>query len=549
MLNIITKIINKSNITINLIAVMFFFQIQGFTSLSEMSLEEKIGQLFVIPVCELREEAHLEEVKKIIFNGRAGGILLKQGTVQGQIALLQKLKGFANIPLLCLQDGEWGVAMRLADAPSLPKNLTLGAISDLPLLYEFGRELGRQCRAVGAHINLAPVVDVNSNPLNPIIHMRSFGEDPLAVSLRAELVMRGIQSEGVFACAKHFPGHGDTSVDSHVSLPIVNRTLQQLEQVEFVPFRRLIQNGVKCVMTAHLEVNALSKEPATFSSGIVTELLQNDMGFQGLIISDALNMRAVAGSYSPGEIAVKALIAGHDLLLYGDHIAPNIDRILGVDLPEAFDAVKAAVEKGDISVEQIDHRVRKILEAKRELGLFEVPQETSLKESDFTFNFPLKRRLFEEAITLLRNEKGIIPLKQSNVALVEWGEAPFFKTQLKKDLNVETFSLEDSELFSCLNPFSCIILALSQLKNTPPHFGLNPEKVKMFQRLAEGPVPVIAVVFGTAYSLAKLPLFSGLLVAYEIEKEAQECAAEVILGRILPKGKLPVSTYNLGFYR
>lgn len=532
-------ILPKSRIILNklLILIVTFFPLDGqcvnkiFKSLT---LEEKIGQLFVIPVAQALGEEHLKDVQQLILQGRVGGILLKQGTAQGQKILIEKLQRLSPLPLLCLQDGEYGVAMRLSDVLAFPCNLTLGAVQDLSLLYELGQEIGRQCSLVGVHINLAPVVDVNSNPLNPIIHTRSFGEDPFQVAKRAERVMQGMQSMGIFACLKHFPGHGDTSIDSHVELPYVNRSLEELQRVELFPFSALIRSGAKSVMSAHLCVRALSPQPATFSHEIITTLLQKELKFQGLVISDALNMKALANNYSPGEIALNALLAGHDLLLYGDHIAPNIDQILRFNLPEAFDRLKAAVENHEISEEIIDRHVSKIIQAKQDLGLFEKP---FAKEGDNVaelLNSPaaylLKKRLFEEAITMVCNE-GVIPLAKEKIALIELNSSETFKALLKETRDVEVFSVDDPGLLVKIQDFSCLVVTVSQLQ-AGEHAILH--------ALAKSGIPAAAILFGTPYQLAKLPQFAAVVVAYENAPEAQEAAAQVLLGKLSARGKLPV---------
>ena len=220
--SIISNIKIHLNKAIILILCFLTIKAQGAISLESMTLEQKIGQMFIIPACELRGDDHFEDLRRLIQQGWVGGILMKQGTAEGQRNLIERLQKLSSVPLLCVQDGEWGVAMRLTDVLSFPRNLTLGAVQDLALLYQLGQEIGKQCKLVGAHLNLAPVVDVNCNPRNPIIHMRSFGEDPLQVAKRGEQIMRGIQSVGVMACAKHFPGHGDTATDSHVNLPIID---------------------------------------------------------------------------------------------------------------------------------------------------------------------------------------------------------------------------------------------------------------------------------------------------------------------------------------
>jgi beta-N-acetylhexosaminidase len=311
---------------------------------------------------------------------------------------------------------------------------------------------------------------------------------------------------------------------------------EQLQKIELFPFNWLIQSGVKAIMSAHLYVNALAEAPqlpATLSKQIVTDLLRNQMCFEGLIISDALNMKALTNRYSAKQIAVEALSAGHDLLLYGDHIAPNIDQILRSDLPEAFAALKQAVESKKISEEQIDAHVNKIIQAKRELGLFEKfpskRQENILEEINSPLARQLKKRLFQEAITVVRNE-GMLPLKQEKVAIIEWGTSSHFNSLIEETLITEVVSITDPQLFTKLQDYSCAILTLSK----------SNEEL-LLDALLEIKIPLIAVLFGTPYSIAKLPVFSALVVAYENQREAQEAAAEVVLGKLSPKGHLPVS--------
>jgi len=497
--------------------LFLLFAIKGFA----LTLDEKIGQLFIVPACQLREEDHFKDLEQLIVHGKIGGIILKQGTAEGQRQLISKLQSLSSLPLLCVQDAEWGVGMRLSDVSPFPRNLTLGAVQDNSVLYQLGQEIGKQCRSVGVHLNLAPVCDVNCNPLNPIIHMRSFGEDPVQVGVRSQCVMSGIQSMGVLACAKHFPGHGDTTTDSHVDLPLIRHDLQRLQSIELLPFQSLIAAGVKAVMTAHLCVEALVEEkgmPVTFSKRVVTDLLQKELGFQGLVISDALNMKALSKYHCPEEIAVKALLAGHDLLLYGDHLAPHIDQILRHDVPKAFAAIKAAVANGEISEASIDAKVTKILKIKSEIAsaTYE-PLE----------NLALQKKLFEEAITVVRNE-GIFPLKAKRVALVEWGEFSVFANELQAD----RFLLTDPKLLEKMKGYECLVIALAQTSQ---------EVEGILHCLSNCKIPTAAVIFGSPYILGKLPLFNAMVVAYEKQNAAQKAAADVMLGKLTAKGRLPVT--------
>lgn len=506
--------------------------------LKALSLEEKIGQLFIVPACPFRGEEHREDLRVLIEKYHIGGVLFKQGTVSTQRALIEWVSPLSQIPLLCMQDGEWGVGMRITDALSFPKNLTLGAVQERGLLKEMGKEIGRQCRLVGAHVNLAPVVDVNVTAHNPIIGMRSFGEDPQEVALRALLVKEGMEAMGVMACIKHFPGHGSTEIDSHIDLPLVlcsdEQPLSGLSSALY-PFQCIIEAGVGAVMTAHLRALRLDEFPVSFSHRIVTGLLQEKLGFAGLIITDALNMRALSRYYSIEEIAVRAFLAGHDLLLYGDHIAPNIDQILREDVPQAFLGIKRAIERGEITEEMLDRRVDKILKAKRELGVFE--RNAFQGEIHSEEGVALKRRLFQEAVTVVRNE-GVLPLGGTRVILIESGESCWFREALEKECVVTCYSLESLEWMSALEEEVPVIASLARCKEGREDRGKEREALQLLlQRTAR----VICVLFETPYRLAEVPLFDGLVVAFENEREAQEAAAEVIRGRIASKGRLPVS--------
>lgn len=521
---------------INKIALPFLIFCASFLRAENpLSLNQKIGQLFVIPACPMRAEDHREDLHRLIADYHIGGILLKQGTAQEQLNLIAELQKASQIPLLCVQDGEWGVAMRITDALSLPKNLTLGAIENETLLFRLGEEIGRQCRLVGIDLNLAPVVDTNSNMHNPIIHMRSLGEDFHNVAKKGSLIMQGIQSMGVIACAKHFPGHGDTAVDSHQTLPTLFHKKDQLYANELHPFRSLIDAQVGAVMSAHLYLPAIAESlflPATFSRQIITEILRNELGFKGLIITDALNMKALSSRYGPEEIAVNALFAGHNLLLYGDHIAPNIDQILKRDLPRAFEAIKLAVQAGQISEEMLDKCVDKILQIKKKLSHRPAVQGKINSQEALA----LKRDLFREAITVVRNE-GILPVKLNQVTLVQWGQAPAFNAALGQS---DPLCLEDPDLMSKLIGAEQIILSLANIKPDLPNYGME-EVLESLRSLSLANIPITAVLFGTPYALCKTPLFEGLIVAYENEREAQEAAAEIIKGAISPRGRLPVS--------
>lgn len=469
------------------------------TTLSKMSVEEKIGQLFIIPACPLRGDEHLADLAGLIIQKQIGGLILKQGTPEGQVALINRLQSLSDLPLLCLQDAEWGLNMRLEGTVRFPKNLTLGAIQDNHLLYDLGKEIGRQCKQVGAHINLAPVVDVNTDPKNPIIHRRSFGDDPKEVAARGLLVMQGMQESGILACAKHFPGHGAVSVDSHVDLPMA-------QELQLYPFQQMIQGGVSAILTAHL-LGPGFDGPATFSKQLISGELKD---FKGLVITDALNMQALARYFSVQEIALNAFLAGHDLLLYGDHIAPNIDQILRQDLPQAISALTAAFHQGIFSESELDEHVLKILKVKERLNLHQermVPPPTELHTKEA---LALKRELYRRAITLIRNEQGLVPLpKDTPIMLLQTREHPYFTETLSRHVVI----CDQAEI---------VVLATDEQIPEP----LVNKKM-------------IRVHFGSPYTLDPSDA-AAILLAYEDDQEAQIAAANALSGTLEPIGILPV---------
>lgn len=449
-----------------------------------MTLDEKIGQLFVVPICPTHGQQHIDQVYKLLKERHIGGVILMEGLSQNQIEILDR------IPYVwTFQDAEWGVAMRLKDIPALPRNLTLGAIQDLGLLRDFGLELARQCRLVGIQGNFAPVVDVNCNPKNPIIHMRSFGEDPEEVARRALVVMEGMQAGGILACAKHFPGHGDTTVDSHVDLPVINTC-------ELLPFKALIDGGVDMVMLGHLKLPALSDKPATLSSEIITGLLREELGFQGLIITDALNMQALAKNYPFNEIVLGPLLAGADLLLTATHDPEVASYLIQVAIPKAIDLIKANVPE-----ELIDEKVARILEVRRR-AIPPMPPE----------NPELRRTLYRSALTLI----GELPHFDSEIALVQSRPDPDLEALLS---NPTIFSFEEMDT---AKTYPKLIVNIRK--------GDRPESI---------PDHAVLALFDTPYALHQIQ-FKTALVGYEDVVEAKEAMVDALFGKLTPLGKLPI---------
>jgi beta-N-acetylhexosaminidase len=475
-----------------------------------MTLDQKIGQLFVAPACPLRGDDHWADWLKILKDCRVGNAIVKQSDPVTQLKFLNRLQGETEIPLLIAADAEWGLAMRMSNTIGFPQNMTLGAIQDTNLIYLMGLEIGRQANRVGIHLNLAPVADVNTNPLNPIIHLRSFSEDPRRVADCVSAYARGLKAGGTLACAKHFPGHGDTQMDSHRDLPSINHSLSRLELVEFIPFKLAIDQGIDALMTAHLHVPAIDPIlPASLSVPCL-KIIRDTLHFQGLIVSDALNMRAIADRYSPEETAILARKAGCDLLLYGDHIGPNVDQIMHETIPRAFNALKRGYLAGELNLLELDATVLKILRVKEKIE--KILPIGNLMESLHTKEaIRLKKQLFQEAVTLIGEDSFPIP---ENSAYLSFGDNDALSSEFKE------VPLELAER---------VVIAIHQKD------ALTTEVLSLIDSLGE---KAIVCFFTTPYALKPA---HTILVGYENDPYAQQAVLNVLLGKVKAKGRLPVT--------
>ena len=516
--------------------------------LSSMTIDEKIGQLFMIQAYSNLDSVHENEIKEMIEEYHVGNLIFMQGAPTKQAELTNKYQSISKIPLMIGFDGEWGLDMRLKNAYRFPWNMTLGAIEDNSLIYKFGKHIGNHARRIGIHVNFAPVVDINTNPLNPIIGNRSFGENKINVTQKAIAFSEGMQSVGVLANAKHFPGHGDTSTDSHLKLPVLNFNRQRLDSVELYPYKRVFDAGMASVMTAHLSIPVLEpnpKLPTSLSSNVVTDLLKYKLGFLGLIFTDGLNMKGAANYSSPSEINLAAILAGNDILLI-----PH-------DIPETINLLKTSLQTGVLSYERIDESVRKILLAKYKVGLHTYkPIELLNLEKDI--NTPedevLHRELVKNSMTLIKNKKKLLPIsdlkKLHKIAYVALGEAshdPFFKELQKYS---EIFKVEKdnlNQIIDTLEDFDLVIVGFHKSNAHPwkPYQFSNKESVWLHEISRKN--KTILSVFASPYSLLNIKSFNNLesiLVAYQNSVIAQKIAAQTIFGAIDAKGVLPVSIKN-----
>jgi len=465
--------------------------------LREMSLEEKVGQLFMVAVTPSNGREELAKAERAVLDDKVGGIIWYQGTPSTQVDWINHCQLLSRTPLLMAQDLEWGLAMRLEESVALPKAATLGALSSDQEVFEVGMEIGRQSRLVGIQLVLAPVVDVATNSKNPIIGPRSFGCEAQLVAQKAAAFHRGLVESGAVGCAKHFPGHGDADSDSHLGLPTLQVDRETLAARELVPFKRMCEEGIDTIMVGHLLLPKLDPDhPASSSYAIITELLREQLGFGGVIITDALDMKGSRGS------AVDLLLAGNDLLL------------MPPDLPGAINGVLAAVERGVISEERIDQSVARLLALKERLGLHRgLPTCAPLFIRDLHTEKVdhLKQRIYNEVVTLIDPAGALPSALLGSVGLLQIGEGeigPFAER-----LGIAPGGVEEA---------SCVIVA---------HFGDKPQSdlLQQLEQLKAKEKEVVLVHFGCPYMLDQIEGEWAVIVAYEEERGAQLAAAELIL--------------------
>lgn len=550
------KKIKHISAALTLILATFFCRMQASwatETCARMSLDEKIGQLFMIAVRSNNTQNFVDDagkdVEKIIKEYHIGGVICFRGNPEKQVALLNRLQTISTYPLLVGQDCEWGLSMRLENTTVFPKNMTLGAIFDEALVYDLGKEIGRQCRAVGVHINFAPVVDVNTNANNPIIGTRSFGADKEAVARKGILFAQGLQAGGVLACAKHFPGHGDVATDSHFDLPVIKHSREKLFAEELYPFKQLIDAGIPAIMTAHLHIPSLDPTPgisATLSQPIITELLQKELGFTGLIITDALVMKAIADRYGPGIAELEALRAGNDILL------------CPLDVAKACDNIKAALANHSITQQELDAHVLKILRAKQDLKLHQqrmVDEFHLMERLNTPYAKELSQKLYQEAITVVRNQEGLIPLDPqewagNELVFLHLGNTPPQKTLLPTiHLTPAASDAEITAAINSLKPYAKIVVGICATTTAPNKFGKaqqpSPAFNNILQQLHALNKPCIFVLWCTPYNLPLFAQEKTVLLAYEDEAASWTAAWNVLLGTFQAEGRLPINAETL----
>ena len=517
--------------------------------LSEMTLEEKVGQLFMIAVFSNRREADYQIVESQIRKYHLGGVAFFQGNALKQAELTNRYQSAAKIPLLIGLDAEWGLGMRLNNTYSFPKAITIGAAKDPALAEQIGEEIARQCRRIGVHFNFSPVADINSNPKNPVINYRSFGESVSNVSELTSAFVRGHRKQHIMTSAKHFPGHGDTQVDSHYDLPVLNHSMQHIREVESAPFRALIKDSVASVMVGHLNVPALDNGvPATVSEKVIKGFLQKELGFQGLVISDALNMRGLLKSFPVGEAEVRAFKAGNDMLLQ----TANIDK--------AYNAVLDACINGTITEAELDQSVRKILKSKFWVGLNEyapVDLRNIAEDLDNEKSKELKQLIYNQAVTVTRDEFGLIPIKglaTVKMASISVGGDPgnLFQSTLELYGDVTPYLLPDKPAGSAdwknmvdeAVKNDLVIVSIHKVRQSEKlDYGIT-DPILNLLRDVQKRSRLIVCVFGNPYSLKFFDEFETVLCGFEDEEEAQMATANVLFGVNSANGKVPVNTLS-----
>ena len=517
--------------------------------MQDLTPNERIAQLIMVAAYSNRDLKHKEEIVKLIKEQKIGGLIFFQGTAKKQVQLMNDYQLVSEVPLLGAIDAEWGLGMRLDNTISFPFQMALGAIKDDTLLYKMGEEVARQIKRTGLHMNFAPVVDVNNNPNNPVINYRSFGEDKVKVAEKGIAYMKGMQDERILTTAKHFPGHGDTDTDSHKALPQINHPFTRLDTLEMYPFKELIDAGVGGVMVAHLNIPALDSSgvPSTLSKKIISGILKEKLGFKGLIVTDAMNMKGVTTGNEPGVVDKKAIIAGNDLLEFTE------------DVPKAIAEVRKAINMGIISQKDIDEKCRKVLAVKQWVGLnnYEPLKTANIdKELNNSYAKYLQQKLVEKSLTVLKNDNEIIPLRRLDtlkIASISIGadKKTTFQESLGWYTKIDNFQLKNNATASQisvvkekLKNYNVVIAGLHDHSKYPRNsIRYSAQVLKFIAEIAQNEHSIFSV-FKNPYTLNKIENIEDapvLIEAYQDSELSEQKAAQLIFGGFKADGKLPVS--------
>ncbi|SIT22611.1 beta-glucosidase [Chryseobacterium ureilyticum] len=499
-----------------------------------LSQDEKLGQLFIVALYTNKGENYINQVRNIVANDKIGGLILMQDDAAKEINLVNEFQQTSKIPLMIGMDAEWGLFQRIARAHKFPWAMTLGAIQDKTLVYQMAAKIAEDCHRMGINWDFAPVVDVNTNPNNPIIGNRSFGSEVDNVISSALSYSNGLQDNNILAAIKHFPGHGDTSTDSHLDLPVVSHNMERLSSIELAPFKALMGEGIGGVMVAHLYVPTLESGkgiPASVSKNIITGLLKGKLGYKGLIITDALNMGAVANKYKPGELDALAFKAGNDIMLFSQGVS------------EGKKLIQKAIDSKEIPQSRVDESVKKILLTKYFLGLTKyTPKnpENINADLDNSSHTTLVQNLYANALTLIKDEKNLLPLTGKQVYYIPLEEAPYQAFANKMGANIV---IKKANEINSIPAGSTIIVGLHKDNSTAyKPYKISEESKKVLADLTAKKQNIILNVFGSAYALKDLDIskISTVLVSYENNDDSMNATADALLGKTKIWGKLPV---------
>lgn len=516
------------------------------TTFDSLSIDDRLAQLFMIEVRPTYGAKHLAAVERTIKEHKVGGIIFFKGNPTQQVQLTNKYQQMSNTKMLVAIDGEWGLAMRLSNTISYPYQLGLGGIQDEAVIYDMGKEIGRQCKRIGVHVNFAPVIDVNNNPNNPVINYRSFGEDPGNVCNKGWAYASGMQDAGIIACAKHFPGHGDTDVDSHKDLPVINHSMERLREIEFQPFQYLTGMGVMSVMTAHLYIPAIDDRKniaVSISDKAINGILRREMGFTGLSFTDALNMQGVAKYHPDGELELKALMAGNDILL-----SPG-------DIPKAIRLMKKAMAEGRLSEEYVWNKVLKVLNYKHAMGLHEwgpINEYGVEEDLNSTGAKHINYKLVEQSMCLAKDDNGLIPIDpKENQRILSIAIGDGSKTSFQRELmtmgNVQSTGVSKNasaaqfaSLKNQMTDYDLTVVSLHKTSKYPPNYGVTSTAASFISEIGKMENTVL-VNFGNPYNLKKFTTQNSVLLAYEDQEAHQVKAAQAVFGVTGINGMLAVS--------
>ncbi|MDV3756830.1 glycoside hydrolase family 3 protein [Elizabethkingia anophelis] len=507
---------------------------------NSLSQDEKLGQLFITALYTNKDQNHINFVRQLVNKEKIGGIILMQDNAAQEIELVNEFQELSRVPLLIGMDAEWGLYQRIAAAHKFPWAITLGAIQDDKLVYEMASKIASDAKRMGVNWDFAPVVDVNTNPSNPIIGNRSFGSDVQNVIRKGLAYSNGLQDNGVLAAIKHFPGHGDTDKDSHMDLPVVKHNIDRLNNTELAPFKALMDKNVGGVMVAHLYVPALETKsgiPASVSYSIITDLLKKKFGYKGLIITDALNMGAVASRYKAGELDKKAFAAGNDIMLFSQGVS------------EGKKLIQQAIDSGEIPQSRIEESVKKILLTKYYLGLPNFKKiSTNNINSDLNneSHAQLSEKLYANALTLLKNDQQLLPLqKNETVYYVPLEEAPYktFASELGNNINL--IVKKANEINSIPSGAKVIVGFHKDNSTAYKPYKISAASKAVLSKLS-GNTKVILDVFGSPYALMDIDIqnIPAVLVSYENNEYSQKAAAKAFTGQTKINGRLPVLINN-----